>query len=67
MTRQKLLHGRLGQTLLPWKILNVLSIILRDINSLIRSEYEHNFEGHCGLTMLQGSNVRIEFQLRGTS
>ena len=39
VTRQKLLQGRLGQALLPWKILNVLSSILRDIKSLIRSEH----------------------------
>ena len=39
VTRQKLLQGRLGQALLPWKILNVLSSILRDIKSLICSEH----------------------------
>ena len=41
VTRQKLLQGRLGEALLPWKILhiNVLSIILRDIKSLIRSDH----------------------------
>ena len=39
VTRQKLLQGRLGQALLPWKILNLLSSIVRDIKSLIRSEH----------------------------